>query len=101
MDAMMIFKKQPQYKSLYDEFDEEVVVVNDNAVAVLEDGDSADDSSQSDENVSEEQIFQDIQNIAIQFDQLNFPEDQSDSTCCDVNLLLKYNFNFETLLEYE
>lgn len=66
-----------------DNFEEEdVVVVEDNTVVILEDNDL-----EKDETVTQNQILQDIQNAALQFDQINFPDDQyDDSTFIEISL---------------
>lgn len=79
--------QEPEQNDEEYEFDEDVVVVEDSAVVILEDDSSGDDISESDDTISEEQIAQEIQNTAIEFDQINFPDEQErDSTTGNIIL---------------
>lgn len=82
--------QEPEQNDEDDEFDEDIVIVENNAVVILENEDSEDDS-EFDVAISEEQVAQDIQKTAIEFDQINFPDEQSydshdDTTTGNINL---------------
>lgn len=83
--------QEPEQLDEEDEFDEDVVVVDYNAVVILENEGSEEDS-EFDDAISEEQIAKDIQNTVVEFDQINFPDEplalfsRCDTNCGNINL---------------
>lgn len=84
MESMAAIQEHETQDDVEDEFDEDVFVVGDNQVLILEDKIPENDNSEIDEEISENQILLDIQNAVIEFDQINFPGEQS--TCNNINL---------------